>query len=221
MEQPIQIAIIDDQSIVREGLATMINLKENFNVIIQAQNGLELIEQLSNHSVELILLDIQMPTMDGLETLRQLKKMEYSSPVIMLTTFADDQYMIEAMKLGAAGYVLKDIEIEELFIAMERVITGHMIFPRTVQKKLIERLSQQQKSEIILKEQLLNQGISINEREEEILKLISLGYSNQRIADEIYLSLGTVKNYCSKLYGKLKVRNRAELVSYLHQLLKI
>ncbi|GAB2533964.1 response regulator transcription factor [Gracilibacillus alcaliphilus] len=221
MKQSVRIAIADDQSIIREGLATMINLEGNCNVVIRAQNGVELIENLTNNSVELILLDIQMPVMGGLDTLKQLRKMAYSVPVIMLTTFADDQYMIDAMKLGAAGYVLKDIEIEELFMAMERVVHGHMVFPQIVQKKLIEQLSQQQKPEVTMKEQLLEQGISINSREEELLKLIALGYSNQRIADEVYLSLGTVKNYCSKLYGKLRVENRAELVSYLHQLLKI
>lgn len=221
MKHSVRVAIADDQSIIREGLATMINLKENYNVMIRAQNGLELIERLSDYPVDFILLDIQMPMMDGLETLDELKKMEYDAPVIMLTTFADDEYMMEAIRLGAAGYILKDIEIEELFAAMESVMQGHMVFPLTVQRKLIEQLNQQQKPEAMLKKQLFEQGISINGREEEILQFIAMGYSNQRIADEVYLSLGTVKNYCSKLYGKLKVGNRAELVSFLHQLLKI
>ncbi|MCK0469868.1 response regulator transcription factor [Halalkalibacter sp. APA_J-10(15)] len=221
MEHPIKVAIVDDQALIREGLATMIDLRERFQVVIQAKNGVHLLDMIHIEKIDLILLDIQMPEMNGLETLKELKKMECMAPVIMLTTFVDDQYILEAMRLGAAGYVLKDIEIDELILSMERVLNGHMVFPQSVQMKLMEQLSNQHKMSVRIKEQLQEHGIYINEREEEMLHLMALGYSNQRMAEEIYLSIGTIKNYSSKLYEKLGVKNRTELVSYLHQLLNI
>ncbi|MFA9456473.1 response regulator [Halalkalibacter sp. AB-rgal2] len=221
MEHPIKVAIVDDQALIREGLATMLDLRERFQVVIQAKNGVHLLDMIQIEKIDLILLDIQMPEMNGLETLKELKKMECMAPVIMLTTFVDDQYILEAMRLGAAGYVLKDIEIDELILSMERVLNGHMVFPQSVQMKLMEQLSNQHKMSVRIKEQLQEHGIYINEREEEMLHLMALGYSNQRMAEEIYLSIGTIKNYSSKLYEKLGVKNRTELVSYLHQLLNI
>ncbi|GAE32583.1 response regulator transcription factor [Halalkalibacter hemicellulosilyticus] len=221
MEHLIKVAIVDDQALIREGLATMIDLRERFQVVIQAKNGVHLLDMIHIEKVDLILLDIQMPEMDGMETLKALKKIECMAPIIMLTTFVDEQYILEAMRLGAAGYVLKDIEIDELILSMERVLNGHMVFPQSVQLKLMEQLSSQHKMSVRIKEELQEHDIYINEREEEMLQLMALGYSNQRIAEEIYLSIGTIKNYSSKLYEKLGVKNRAELVSYLHQLLNI
>ncbi|WP_066188705.1 response regulator [Gracilibacillus timonensis] len=221
MEGSIKVAVVDDQSIIREGLATMIDLDEAFEVVVRARHGLDLIEYVDSFPVDFILLDIDMPKMNGLQTLKELKNMEITAPVLMLTIFSDDHYILEAMRLGASGYVLKDMEIERLLSEMKKVLNGYMVFPESVKQKLIDVLSQQQNTNIRLKEKLLEKQITITDREEEILSLLALGYTNQRIADTIYLSVGTVKNYCSRLYDKLEMNNRAELVSYLHQLLKV
>ncbi|WP_130859428.1 response regulator [Gracilibacillus phocaeensis] len=221
MEGNIKVAVVDDQSIIREGLATMIDLDEAFEVVVRARHGLDLIEYVDSFPVDFILLDIDMPKMNGLQTLKELKNMEITAPVLMLTIFSDDHYILEAMRLGASGYVLKDMEIERLLSEMKKVLNGYMVFPESVKQKLIDVLSQQQNTNIRLKEKLLEKQITITDREEEILSLLALGYTNQRIADTIYLSVGTVKNYCSRLYDKLEMNNRAELVSYLHQLLKV
>ncbi len=207
---PVNIMIVDDQSLFRDGLKTVLDLEKNINVIAAAANGKEALLSLNSSLLpDLVLLDIRMPEMDGVETVKQIKQIYPEIKVLMLTTFNDEEYVIEALASGANGFVLKDIEIEKLVEAIDDAINGKMVLPPSVAAKLAEGLHKiiPQKPSPVLAE--------LSDREKEIATMLTQGFSNKQIAMALFISEGTVRNYISTIYSKIGVNDRTNAVLLL------
>lgn len=204
----INILLAEDQSMVRHGLKMMIETDGELRVAGEAANGKEAVEQNERHLFDLVILDIQMPVMDGLEAARIIRKRWPDRKVLMLTTFNDDEYALEALKSGASGYLLKDAEPEALIRSIRSCLSGGLSLQDDVAAKVIPRLLNRAEEE----EQAVD--ASITPRELDILKLVGEGRSNREISGELGLSVGTVKNHISQLMAKLELRDRTQLAIY-------
>lgn len=200
----IKILIADDQTLMRDGLKTILELEENFKIVGTAKDGEEVLDFCKKDSPDLILMDIRMPKMDGVKCTKILKELYPEIIVLILTTFNDVDYIVEALNYGAAGYILKDIEGDELVKAINDAYKGSLMLPSSVAKKLVEKLSENTKAKP--KEKKLLPDFS--EREMEIAKMLSMGFNNRQIASSLFISEGTVKNYISNIYSKLGTSDR-------------
>ncbi|VDN46445.1 Uncharacterized transcriptional regulatory protein YfiK [Petrocella atlantisensis] len=220
--QKIKLMLVDDQVIVREGLRALLENYEDIEIIDEAGNGLEAVTKAKTHIPDIILMDIRMPEVDGVEATRQIKAYNSDIRVIMLTTFDEDDYIIRAMTYGASGYLLKDIGREKLVQAIRDSLSGNIILPGAVAAKITNRLVEDSKNrhpDMSQRSQSL--GISVEDfkpRELEIIKWMVQGKDNREIAEALYLSLGTVKNYVSQIYMKLEVANRANAIIALKKI---
>ena len=210
----IRILIADDQTLMRDGLKTIFELEDDMEVAGVAKNGLEAYEMTAALRPDIVLMDIRMPVMDGVESVRLIKKDFPSTVVIMLTTFDDDEFVIRALQFGASGYLLKDIQGNRLIEAVRDGASGNMLIPSNIASKLAARLSQippeknpQDKSAIP----------ELSERETEITRLMAKGYSNRQIASALHLSEGTIKNYISSIYNKIGTSDRTCAVIFLKE----
>ncbi|MFC0560914.1 response regulator [Halalkalibacter alkalisediminis] len=202
----INILLAEDQGMVRQGLKMMIETDPELQVTGEASNGKEAIALCETHLFDLIILDIRMPVMDGLEAARIIHSRWPDRLVLILTTFNDDQYALEALKSGARGYLLKDAEPEELIRAIRSCLAGGLSLQDHVAAKVMPRLIKQTKE--------LEVDPSITPRELAIMKQIGEGRSNKEIAVELGLSVGTVKNHISLILDKLQLRDRTQLAIY-------
>lgn len=206
MSEKIKILIADDQKLIREGLKVLLEMEEDFEIIGEATNGVEAYEFYIKLKPDIILMDIQMPVMNGVEAIKKIKEVDSQAKIIILTTFDDDQYVYDGLKSGALGYVLKDTSIEKLSETIRVVYKGGALIEPSITKKILSEISKIEKPKI-KKEDLIEE---LNLREIEILKLISKGYTNQEIADKLNLSVGTVKNYVTTILQKIGARDRTE-----------
>lgn len=202
----INVMLVDDQTIIRDGIRSILETNEDISVIGEAGNGKDAYEKTSELKPNIILMDIRMPEMDGVEATRLIKKDFPKTVIIVLTTFDDDEYIIKAMTYGASGYLLKDIGSEKLVQAIRDGMSGNIILPGRVAAKITSRLSQSNStdSDVTIED--------FTERETEIIHLMTQGKSNKEIAESLYLSVGTVKNYISQIYLKIDVNDRANAV---------
>lgn len=200
----IKILIADDQTLMRDGLKTILELEDNFRVVGTAKDGEEVLEFCEKDSPNLVLMDIRMPKMDGVKCTKILKSLYPEIVVLILTTFNDVDYIVEALNYGAAGYILKDIEGDELVKAINDACKGSLMLPSSVAKKLVEKLSEN----YIIKPKEKNILLDFSEREIEIAKMLSMGFNNRQIASSLFISEGTVKNYISNIYSKLGTSDR-------------
>lgn len=198
-----RIALADDQALIREGLKSVINDLPDLEVVIEAASGEPLLEALSDKPVDLVVSDIRMPGMDGIELCRQLKDREGAPPVLLLTTFDDSQLMLAAVEAGAQGFALKDISPEDLAELIAAIVRGEGRLQPISTQGVAERYPYRDDSPPV--------G-SFSDREIEILRLIAGGYSNKEIARSIHLAEGTVKNYVSDILDKLNTRDRTRAV---------
>lgn len=212
MEQ-IRLVIVDDQKLFRQNLKTVIELRiPEAKVVGIAGNGQEALNIIKITQPNLVLMDIRMPGMNGVECIRQLRKEGNNVKVIVLTTFADDEYVFEALKYGAVGYLLKDIEPEELTKAIIRVQEGgRLLSPQVTDKVVEEVIRHRSLDEDINKCNYLSR---LTNRELEVLRHIALGEDNQEIANSLHISEGTVKNYVSNIYEKLELRDRGQAIRF-------
>ena len=179
-----------------------------------AENGMQAYEMAGRLHPDLVLMDIRMPVMDGVESTRLIKKEYPSIVVIMLTTFDDDEYIIQALRFGANGYLLKDIQGNKLIEAVRDSVTGSMLIPSNIAVKLAARLS------CMSPQQNLQDKGSIpefSEREMEIVRLMVKGYNNRQIASALYITEGTAKNYISSIYSKIGTNDRTNAVILLKE----
>lgn len=200
----IKILIADDQTLMRDGLKTILELEENFKIIGTAKDGEEVLDLCKKDPPDLVLMDIRMPKMDGVKCTKILKDLYSEIIVLILTTFNDVDYIVEALNYGAAGYILKDIEGDELVKAINDAYKGSLMLPSSVAKKLVEKLSEN--TPIKPKEKKILHDFS--EREIEVAKMLSIGFNNRQIASSLFISEGTVKNYISNIYSKLGTSDR-------------
>ena len=211
---PIRILVADDQTLMRDGLKTILELEDDMEVAGMAENGMQAYEMAGRLHPDLVLMDIRMPVMDGVESTRLIKKEYPSIVVIMLTTFDDDEYIIQALRFGANGYLLKDIQGNKLIEAVRDSVTGSMLIPSNIAVKLAARLS------CMSPQQNLQDKGSIpefSEREMEIVRLMVKGYNNRQIASALYITEGTAKNYISSIYSKIGTNDRTNAVILLKE----
>ena len=202
------ILLAEDQTIVRQGIKMMIETDSDLSVKGEAGNGKEALALREKYHFDLALLDIRMPEMDGLQTAKELLRRYPDMKVLMLTTFNDQDYAIQALEIGVHGYLLKDAEASQLIQSIKDCLTGGLQLPGDVAKKVVPFLLD--KNRPTKKER----HIELTKRELDILCFIGEGKSNKEIAEALALSVGTVKNHISHLLDKLELRDRTQLAIY-------
>ncbi len=203
----ISVLLVDDQNLVRQGIRSLLELSDNIRVVGEASNGEEALPQLEQLQPDVLLLDIQMPVMDGIACLRELQQRGNDTPVLVLTTFDDPQRLIECTRLGARGYLLKDVSLQQLVEAVVTVHEGGTMVQPTVTASILDRMVRGD-----LGGNAESQAEQLTQRETEILRYLAGGLSNREVASAIHLSEGTVKNHVSSILAKLDVRDRTRAV---------
>jgi len=203
----IRVLIVEDQTLVCEGLETLLNLAGDIHVTGRAADGVAALRQMQEHSADVVLLDVRMPRMSGIEVLREMKARSLAAPVILLTTFDDDAALLDGIRLGAMGYLLKDVSLAKLTEAIRLVAAGGSMISPVVTERLLQGLR-----EAPLPPDDGYDSEALTTREAEIIRLMTGGYSNREIADALFLSEGTVKNHVSNILSKLGVRDRTRAV---------
>jgi DNA-binding NarL/FixJ family response regulator len=204
---PVRVCLVDDQRLIRDGLRLLLELEEGLEVVGEAENGAAALEAYAACLPDVVLMDIRMPVLDGVEATRRLVERWPQARVIILTTFDDDAYIFDALRAGALGYLLKDISGPELAAAVREVARGGALIQPSVARKVLAEFSR-------LAPATLHPGPAISEpltaREREILAGITRGLTNKEIAVRLSLTEGTVKNYISVIFQKLGVQDRTQ-----------
>ncbi|WP_371194948.1 response regulator [Glaciecola sp. SC05] len=204
----IKLMLVDDQTLVRHGIRSLLSMSEKVSVIAEAENGEVALQKQSEHNdIDVILMDIRMPVKNGIETLINLQQRTNVPPVIMLTTFDDHESVMQAIKAGAKGYLLKDVSLDTLVKSIETVHAGNTLIQPAITERLIAGL-QGKPSEFASAD--IPEPLS--KRETEILRLMASGCSNKEMADSLFRSEGTIKNQVSSILAKLGVRDRTRAV---------
>ena len=204
----IRILIVDDHEVVRDGLSVMMERQEDFNVVGEAKNGQEAVERARALRPDVILMDLRMPEMNGVEAMRQIRSEDDAVKFIVLTTYDTDEYIFDAIEAGAKGYLLKDASREDLFKAVRTVNQGESLIEPGVVSKVLDRLTQLSRKGA----QGSDYG-SLSERELEVLRLMANGSANKQIAAELSITESTVKTHVANIFQKLEVNHRTEAVT--------
>ncbi|MDF2890530.1 MAG: two component transcriptional regulator, LuxR family [Clostridia bacterium] len=211
----IKVMITDDQRLMREGLKTILDLEQDLTVVQLAENGRDALDKIADAQPDVILMDIRMPIMDGVECTGIIKQQYPGIKVIILTTFDDDEFIIEALKNGAVGYILKDLSSEKLVGAIRDAYDGNSIMQPEIAAKVISHIAGAIKEPVHHPAaEEINSKSELTDREKDVLQLVGKGMSNTEIAKKLFISEGTVKNYISNLYSKLEVDDRSKLTLY-------
>ncbi|MBS1500637.1 MAG: response regulator transcription factor [Bacteroidetes bacterium] len=208
--KPINLAIADDHKIFRNGLKATLEDYPDLNLLIEASNGKELIGQMTTHVPDVVLMDIKMPEMDGMQTTAYLREHFSQVKVLTLSMHNEDKYIVDMMKAGASGYLLKNAEPEEIIEAISTVYNKGFYFNEHLSVTLIKQLV----GPGSYTEHTGQQSVELNDREIEILRLVCQEYSNQEIADKIFLSVRTVEGYRARLFEKTGSKNLVGLVIF-------
>ena len=204
----IRVCIVEDQTIVRQGLCGLLQLVDDIEVVVaEATDGEEAVGMVSALSFEVMLLDVRLPKLNGLEVLKKLKAEGRLPVTIILTTFDDDDVFLEGIRAGARGFLLKDVSLDELTSAIRKVAAGGTVFKTVLTGRIVQGLEGLEHGF-----QSLQPPDPLTEREVEVLALVSGGYSNREIAEALFLAEGTVKNHISSILSKLGVRDRTRAV---------
>jgi DNA-binding NarL/FixJ family response regulator len=202
----IKVLIADDDILIREGLKIILSLDEEFEVVDSVQNGLEALEKCKAEHVDVALLDVRMPVMNGVEAVEKIT-METTTKTLILTTFDEDEYIFKALKNGARGYLLKNNSPEKIKDAIKTVFSGNTVMQDGILDKFTQGLKNP-KPEMILKED------SFTQREIDIIKAIADGLCNKEISSKLYISEGTVKNYITSILSKTGLKHRTQIAIY-------
>lgn len=207
VSQAIRVMLVDDQNLVRQGVRSLLGLATGIEVIAEASDGKEALKVIAEKRPDVVLLDMRMPKMSGLDVLRALNDEEYFPPTIILTTFDDDELVLGGLKSGAKGYLLKDVSLEELVNGIQDVAAGGSIVKPAVTERLLKGLNGMETGF-----SSLEQPDPLTTRETEILRLMASGFSNKEIANSLDVAEGTVKNHVSNILSKMGVRDRTRAV---------
>lgn len=208
----IRVLLVDDQDILVQGLKLILGTEEDIEICGTANDGKKAYEVCKWNRPDVVLMDIQMPEMNGVEATAIIKKQFPDIKIIVLTTFNDDQYIYDALKNGASGYMLKDTSPAEIAKAVRTVYNGGALIQSEVAVKVIDKFSQLAKETV---DKPIDSKVELlTEREIEICKLIAEGKNNQEIAEELFLSQGTVKNHITRILIKLDLRDRTQLAVF-------
>lgn len=203
----IRVLLVEDQTLIREGLEKLLSLTDDISVVSRACDGEEGLEKLRGSDPDVVLLDVRMPKMNGIEFLQSLQEAGDATPAILLTTFDDDAALLNGIRLGAKGYLLKDVSLTKLTEAIRLVANGGTMISPVVTERLLRGL----KNAPLPASQEYGEE-PLTPRETEILRLMTGGYSNREIASALKLTEGTIKNHVSNILGKLGVRDRTRAV---------
>lgn len=208
----IKVLIVDDHSLVRQGLKQLIELEKDLRVIGLAGDGEEAILKVQQLKPDIVLLDINMPKINGIQTLRRLKDMDNTIKVIMLTFYEDREYLLETINLGANGYVLKDAESESLIKAIRDVFQGESYIYPTLATELVKEFNRREE-----KGSRKTNSENLTKREYEVLTLVAEGFNNREIASYLFISEKTVKNHVSNIFKKINVNDRTQAAIYAYR----
>lgn len=215
----IHILIADDQVLIRDGLQTIIDMQDDMEVVGFAEDGEQACERTAKLKPDLVLMDIKMPVMDGIEATSWIKEHVPDTVVLILSTFADEQYIIDGLLGGAAGYLVKDLSAEKIVSSIRDAVRGEFMLPATIAAKLSARLAYLSGTldSVMNADRLKSGKIQFTEREREIILLMVKGKNNHEIAKILFMSVGTVKNYISMIYQKIGTNDRAKAVLLLKE----
>ncbi|MCC3296204.1 response regulator [Arthrobacter caoxuetaonis] len=228
--EPIRLLLADDQALVRAGFAMMLSVEEEIEVVGEVANGQEAVDFAAAHPVDIILMDVQMPVLDGIRATEQIVGAGRAK-VIILTTFERDDYLFDAIRAGASGFLLKNADPDDLVDAVHAVAGGHALLAPEVTVRVIERFArhldaEQQPSSIPVPQAAAVQQpdpeqqkllASLTAREREVLELVATGLSNAEIASRMFVAEATVKTHVSNLLGKIQVRDRVQAVVFAYE----
>ncbi|GAA1178665.1 response regulator [Nesterenkonia xinjiangensis] len=204
---PARVVVVDDQTLVRQGIRTLLDLA-GIMVVSEASDGARGLEEILRTEPDVVLLDLRMPRHDGLWLLRRLREDGHEVPVLVLTTFDDDELVLEALRAGARGYLLKDVTVEQLSVAVRTLAAGGTLIAPSITGRLLEAIRSGPapggEGPAVIQE--------LTERELEVLRLVAEGYANRQIAELVHLAEGTVKNHISTILQKLGARDRTNAV---------
>ncbi len=206
----IRLLLADDQDIFRQGLAALLAVESDLEVIGQARNGEEAISLAKTLQPHVILMDVRMPVCDGVQATREIHQYYPWIRILVLTTFDDDEYILQSLQVGALGYLLKRTPSQDIVAAIRCVSQGYSQLGPTIALKVFSQLKPVQTASNIYRELL-------SKREIDVLKLIGQGKNNQEIAQELFLSEGTVKNYVTTILAKLEMRDRIQMALWAQQ----
>lgn len=212
----IKVLIADDQELIRQSLQIILGNQKDIEVTGTAENGVQVIRSVRANKPDVILMDIRMPEMDGVQCTKIIKENYPEIKIIILTTFDNDEYVLNALRDGASGYLLKGISMDELVEAIHKVNSGSAMINPDIATKVVQLFSQIAKSNLVV--QVRKEGIDdIVNNEWKVIKRVSYGLSNKEIATELSLSEGTVRNYISCILNKLNLRDRTQLAIWAVQ----
>jgi DNA-binding NarL/FixJ family response regulator len=207
----IRLLLVDDQQLIRQGIRVLLEIEADIQVVGEAANGREAIRQVEALHPDVVLMDVRMPEMDGVDATVELRARYPNVGVIILTTFEDDETVFEGLKAGARGYLLKDISSEEMAQAIRRVAAGEALIQPRITRKVLDEFSRLATAKE-KKAPIASLTVPLTDRELEVLKALARGLSNREIADQLVITEGTVKNHVSNLIDKLGVRDRTQAV---------
>ncbi|MFF1817956.1 response regulator [Kribbella sp. NPDC058245] len=204
----VRVVVADDQTVVRDGLVTLLKLLPGIDVVAAASDGAEAVRMVAEHNPDVLLVDLRMPNVDGVEATRQVRTEYPQTEVVVLTTYSDDDSVLSALRAGARGYLTKDADAESIGRAIEAAAAGQSILDADVQRRLIEGAAAAPKPVVT----------GLTPRELDVLRLIAEGLSNTEIARQLYVSEATVKTHINHLFAKANLRDRAQAVAYAYRL---
>ncbi|WP_234118256.1 response regulator [Clostridium hydrogenum] len=208
-----RILIVDDDALIRESLSILLGLDDEIEVVGTASNGQDAFDKCTEFKPDIVLMDVRMPIMDGVLGTKLIKESFKDIKVVILTTFKDDEYIKEAIKNGAEGYILKNQSSDSIVDSLKAVIKGNMVFEKNVAETISSLIKEDSKKDVNVDK------YKLTGREMDVLKLIGEGLSNKEIAAEIHLGEGTIRNYVTSLLEKLELRDRTQLaIFYLKNL---
>ena len=207
----IRVLVADDQSMVRAGFRMLLSVEPDIEVVAEASNGLEAIDKAARFRPNVVLMDIRMPELDGLEATRQILASDDEARILILTTFDLDEYVYEALRAGASGFVLKDDPPDQLLAAIRIVAAGEALLSPAITKRVIEKFTQ------ISQPTPPRELADLTDRELDVFRLIARGLSNVEIGKELYISDATVKTHITHILQKLNLRDRVQAVVLAHE----
>jgi DNA-binding NarL/FixJ family response regulator len=216
----IRVLIADDQPVVRDGLAMLLDLIDDVEIVATAADGIEAVERARAERPDIVLMDLRMPRLEGADATRQILAAYPETRVLVLTTYADDQFLFPALQAGARGYLTKDATAEEIEHAIRALIAGQTHLDPAVQQRLVAAVLDQGPRTPVgepITVSAPNLPDELTPREIEVLKLIALGLSNSEIADKLVLSNATVKTHINRIFYKTGARDRAQAVRYAYK----
>ena len=211
MSEKIKVMLVDDEQLIRSGLKIMLETYADIEVIHQAGNGREAFECCKIEVPDVVLMDIRMPVSTGIEGTKLIKEAYPEVKIVMVTTFQDTEYIVEAMQYGASGYLLKDSSYEAIYDGIKVALSGKVVMDATVSEKLV----MQPKAPTTIEKTDIS-SLGLTEREIELIRLVSQGLNNKEISEALFLSEGTVKNNISTILSKLALRDRTQLVIFAY-----